>query len=230
MRNSLFVVLLASLLLSACGAQLSAEAQGTAMAMAVQLTVLASNPDESEEATATETETATLTATDEPTNTPEPQVTNEPTATASPEPTAFVVPDWPLVRVNDEGPLVFAIQHLLRAHGYNLSVDGKFGLQTRGQVVAFQGDKGLATDGIVGPQTWAKLIQGKTVKEGNTGPAVRAVQYLLHHQHGYNDVAVDGDFGPITDARSRKLQDDYDLTVDGIVGPETWKALVAIEP
>jgi peptidoglycan hydrolase-like protein with peptidoglycan-binding domain len=235
MRTTLMILALLSLLLAACGgAALSAEAQGTAMAMAVQLTVLAQDAQESAEATATEAETATPTATGEPTATDEPLPTDEPTATDTPEPTAtatpFVVPDWPLVRLNDEGPLVFALQHLLRSHGYNLAVDGKFGPQTRATVITFQNDKGLAADGIVGPQTWMRLIQGKMVKQNDTGQAVRAVQYLLRHLHGYNNVNVDGDFGPITNSRVEDFQDTYDLSVDGIVGPETWKALIAIEP
>jgi murein L,D-transpeptidase YcbB/YkuD len=35
--------------------------------------------------------------------------------------------------------------------------DGVFGRRTESAVKQFQGDKGLAADGIVGPQTWAAL-------------------------------------------------------------------------
>jgi peptidoglycan hydrolase-like protein with peptidoglycan-binding domain len=128
------------------------------------------------------------------------------------------------------GPEVYAIQHLLRSHGYNLTVDGNFGPQTRQQVIAFQNAKNLGADGIVGPQTWGALIQGRTIDQGDTGQAVRALQRLLRDKFGYNNVQVDADFGPITNNAVLDFQDEYDLTVDGIVGPETWQALVAIEP
>jgi peptidoglycan hydrolase-like protein with peptidoglycan-binding domain len=118
---------------------------------------------------------------------------------------------------------------LLRAQGYNLSVDGDFGPETRSRVIAFQGAEGLSADGIVGPNTWAALVDLPLVNENDSGPAVRAVQYLLSEKFGYNSVAVDGDFGPITDDAVRDFQAAYDLTVDGLVGAETWQALIAIE-
>jgi zinc D-Ala-D-Ala carboxypeptidase len=121
---------------------------------------------------------------------------------------------------------VFAIQYLLRAWGYSLSADGKFGPQTLSAVKGFQGAKGLATDGIVGPNTWTALIQGHTVKMGSSGDDVRAVQHLLRNAHGY-DIAVDGIFGSKTQAAVTGFQKSRGLAVDGIVGPQTWKALVA---
>jgi peptidoglycan hydrolase-like protein with peptidoglycan-binding domain len=47
---------------------------------------------------------------------------------------------------------------LLRANGYNVTPDGKFGPQTRTEVRNFQIAKGLDADGIVGPDTWQALI------------------------------------------------------------------------
>lgn len=237
MKSLTISLALLALLLTACGGgQLSTEAQQTTVAMAIQLTQLASDSGSTQAAAATETDTVTPTAsptetpidTQEPTATSQPTATDEPTATPTDEP--FEVPDWPLVRSGDQGPLVYAVQYLLRAHGYNLTVDGQFGPQTRNQVKAFQTAQSLSADGIVGENTWAALIQGNTVKQGSHGMAVRAVQYLLHYLHGYNNVDVDGDFGPTTDARTRKFQEKYDLSADGIVGPDTWQALIAIEP
>ena len=228
MKKQIMVMIFAALALTACG-QVDAGAQATTVAMAVQLTSIAQEiEDTAAQATATPTEPVEAT----PTNTAEPTATPEPTATDLPEPTAtaYVVPNWPLFRNGDEGPEVYAIQWLLHAQGSNLSVDGQFGAQTRSRVIAFQGDHGLAADGIVGPNTWAALVDLPLVNENESGPAVRAVQYLLSEKFGYNSVAVDGDFGHITDDAVRDFQAAYDLAVDGLVGAETWQALIATEP
>lgn len=62
-----------------------------------------------------------------------------------------------LLRQGSRGPDVQVIQQRLSDLGYTLSIDGNFGPGTRGAVVGFQGSKGLSTDGIVGPGTWAAL-------------------------------------------------------------------------
>lgn len=220
-----FLLLLVPLLLVAC-AGVSAEAQATTMAMAVELTLQAAQRQ-----TLTAQPTETLAAATEPpaetaSSTPEPTATTPPTATYTVTP--YPVPGWPLLRHGDSGPEVFAIQHLLRFHGYDVTVDGQFGPQTRVRVIAFQNAKNLGADGIVGPQTWQALIQGATLDQGDTGQAVRALQRLLN-KFGYN-LNVDAAFGPATHSAAAAFQAAYGLTADGIVGPDTWKALVAIEP
>src|SRR5664280_626832 len=54
---------------------------------------------------------------------------------------------------------------------------------------------------------------------------IKSVQYLLR-QHGHTNVAVDGIFGPITAAAVRDFQDVQGLLVDGVVGNQTWPALI----
>ena len=61
-------------------------------------------------------------------------------------------------------------------------------------------------------------------QEGSTGENVRSVQYLLN-DHG-SALAVDGDFGPLTSAAVRAFQASHGLGVDGIVGNQTWPALI----
>jgi peptidoglycan hydrolase-like protein with peptidoglycan-binding domain len=40
-------------------------------------------------------------------------------------------------------------------------------------------------------------------------------------------VQIDGIFGPQTEQAVRGFQDALDITVDGVVGPVTWRALVS---
>lgn len=219
-------LLLIPLLLVACTG-VSAEAQATTMAMAVELTLQAAHRETlTAQPTETPVEITTETPVETASSTPEPTATNPPTATYTV--TAYPVPDWPLLRNGDSGPEVFAVQHLLRSHGYDVTVDGQFGPQTRLRVIAFQNDKNLGADGIVGPQTWAALIQGRTLSQGDTGQGVRALQRLLV-KFGYN-VNVDATFGPATRTALVSFQGNYGLTADGVAGPDTWKALVAIVP
>lgn len=42
---------------------------------------------------------------------------------------------------------------------------------------------------------------------------------------GWRRMGVDGDFGPITEDLVRQFQKEKGLTVDGLVGPKTWKAI-----
>ena len=147
--------------------------------------------------------------------------------------TATVLP-FPLVRQGDQNHPVKTLQYLLRARGHSVAVDGIFGPLTEAAVRALQQQKGLAVDGIVGPNTWSALII--TVKQGSQGAAVRGVQEEFQFRNLSGDpstgVQVDGIFGPKTDAAVRGFQqalhqDIPSVTVDGIVGPVTWRALVS---
>ena len=62
------------------------------------------------------------------------------------------------------------------------------------------------------------------VRQGDQAHPVQTLQYLLR-AHG-RTLAVDGVFGPGTDAAVRAFQQQKGLAVDGIVGPATWLALI----
>ena len=136
---------------------------------------------------------------------------------------------WPLVKRGDNIFPVRSLQQLLRARNHPVAVDGIFGPNTEAAVKAFQQSNGLAADGIVGPQTWPKLVV--QVQMGSTGDAVRGVQEVMkfHDQSGGEGtpVQVDGIFGPRTDAWVRGFQTAVGTASDGIVGPITWRALVS---
>lgn len=136
---------------------------------------------------------------------------------------------WPLVKRGDKIFPVRPLQQLLRARNRPVAVDGNFGPATEAAVKAFQQSAGLSADGIVGPQTWPKLVV--QVKKGSTGDAVRGVQEVIKF-HDQSDgegqpVAIDGIFGPRTDAWVRGFQTAVGTPSDGIVGPITWRALVS---
>src|SRR5580704_8219351 len=136
---------------------------------------------------------------------------------------------WPLVKRGSQGHPVPALQYLLRARGHPVTVDGIFGPKTEAAVEGFQVADQIMVDGIVGPQTWGALIL--VVASGSTGDAVRGVQeeFQFRNLSGDpgQDLAVDGVFGPKTRAAVRAFQQALGITVDGIVGPVTWRALVS---
>ena len=63
-----------------------------------------------------------------------------------------------------------------------------------------------------------------TVSSGNRGVDVLAAQYLLQARNV--SVTADGDFGSGTVSAVRSFQSGAGLTQDGVVGPQTWGALV----
>ena len=148
--------------------------------------------------------------------------------------TTATISPWPLVRQGDQQHPVQTLQYLLGARGHTLTVDGIFGPGTDAAVRAFQQQKGLAVDGIVGPATWSALII--MVRQGSHGDPVRGAQEEFQFRNLSGDpgkgLQVDGIFGPETDAAVRGFQqalhqDIPSVTVDGIVGPVTWQALVS---
>lgn len=130
---------------------------------------------------------------------------------------------WPVIGQGATGSTVSVVQWLLRSNGQSVDVDGDFGPATEGAVMAFQRSRGYEADGVVGPRTWGGLIT--TLGRGATGDAVAALQTALN-AHG-SGLAVDGDFGPATDAAVRSYQSAQGLAVDGVAGPMTWSGLVA---
>ncbi len=131
--------------------------------------------------------------------------------------------DWPLQQVGGTGVDVRTVQHLLTHHGYPVAADGVFGAVTQGAVTDFQAANGLEPDGVVASATWASLLV--QVSAGSAGHPVTAVQAQLRSQ-GWR-LAVDGAFGPITEATVRDFQVARCIVSDGIAGPITWQTLVA---
>lgn len=131
-----------------------------------------------------------------------------------------------VLRIGNRGMKAAILQRKLLALGYNLPRfrdDGIFGMETQNAVRAFQKERGIAVDGIVGPKTGVEL---EKVLPRNTrllrienpmlkGNDVKAVQRVVN-------VTSDGIYGPKTEKAVKAYQKKHKLTVDGIVGPATW--------
>jgi hypothetical protein len=78
------------------------------------------------------------------------------------------------------------------------------------------------------PANWTEEIVKElpTLAQGATGADVRSVQGLLTARN--YPTAIDGIFGPNTDANVRSFQGANGLVVDGIVGPATWPKLLNV--
>jgi peptidoglycan hydrolase-like protein with peptidoglycan-binding domain len=68
-------------------------------------------------------------------------------------------------------------------------------------------------------------VKVSVLKKKAKGDAVRALQGVLN-AHGFDCGEVDGSFGAKTDAAVRAFQKARGLTVDGIVGEDTWTTLL----
>ena len=66
----------------------------------------------------------------------------------------------------------------------------------------------------------------QTLRKGSKGSAVIILQtQLLKLGYDLGPCGIDGDFGKSTDAAVRSFQSDHRLTVDGVVGKNTWAEL-----
>ncbi|HEX2297829.1 MAG TPA: peptidoglycan-binding protein [Pseudonocardiaceae bacterium] len=124
---------------------------------------------------------------------------------------------FPVLRRGDRNAAVRVAQYLLGDRGVAVTVDGIFGPRTEAAVKTFQTQHGLQQDGVVGELTWSRLI--RTLQEGGSGAAVKAVQVILSRIAQPLD--VDGAFGPKTKSAVKVFQADNGLQQDGIVGPQT---------
>jgi peptidoglycan hydrolase-like protein with peptidoglycan-binding domain len=143
-----------------------------------------------------------------------------------------------------QGESVRLLQRALRGAGYEPGrEDGVYGPETAAAVRRFQQAEGLPADGIVGPQTWQALAR----TEGGAGEALRKapLEGTLHGATGGEDVRraqealaaagfppgdLDGVYGYFTARAVQRFQSARGLRANGIVGPETWAALLASPP
>ena len=145
-----------------------------------------------------------------------------------------------IVFFNFPGDSVNRISHVgivesVRPDGSIVTIEGNTderGGRTGGKVMRKVRRVGIVGYGIpdydgAGPRPAASAspaFPGRMLGLGARGPSVRLVQGRLV-QLKVARLAVDGDFGPMTQAAVKKFQQARRLEVDGVVGPRTWKAL-----
>ena len=166
-------------------------------------------------------------------------------------------PGTPL-RVGSTGPNVVTLQVALNriAQSYPAipkipTADGIFGPRTEATVRSFQQIFNLTPDGIVGPATWYAIVrlytavtrlaelrsQGQqfysinwsppnALQEGSTGDKVRQLQYMLAILSDYipsiPPLTIDGIYGPETRRAVLAAQRRFALPETGTVDPRTW--------
>jgi len=128
--------------------------------------------------------------------------------------------------------------------------DGKFGPATRSAVMAFQRLFGLTADGVIGSNTWYRIIDirnslpstppstglppypGTALRFGSRGNDVTTVQNRLNTVRrvfpAIPALTADGSFGPATQTAVTAFQRIFGLTADGVVGPNTWNKIMSV--
>ncbi len=147
-------------------------------------------------------------------------------------------------RRGDVGPAVAEISSTLTALGLLPGSDrpgdhAVFDQAVEHAVRTFQQQRGLITDGMVGPATFRALrdatyhLGGRPlaylVSAPMTGDDVFALQEKLL-ELGYDAGRADGTFGPQIEKALRNFQRDYGLVPDGICGPATVRSLRQLAP
>ena len=117
---------------------------------------------------------------------------------------------------------------------FNLTADGAVGRQTWYKIsyiyvsvkdLAELTSEGEVSSGTLSDGTWG----GTVLRTGSTGSAVEQLQFWLNtlaqYESSIPSLTVDGVYGTGTANTVRAFQRKYGLTVDGVVGRDTWTEL-----
>jgi peptidoglycan hydrolase-like protein with peptidoglycan-binding domain len=145
------------------------------------------------------------------------------------------ISNYPILRIGNEGEEVKQLQQLLmpRLPGPDrFPINGIFNSETEHAVETVQYQFFLKQTGVADEMVWkslyAKAPVGKpTLRRGVKSELVAMVQEVLK-DNGLYGGGVDGDFGTGTENAIKHVQRSRNLTVDGIIGSQTWKALCDI--
>ena len=144
---------------------------------------------------------------------------------------AFLDPDIPRLKTNsiynnDTITMVKAFQKK-----YNLPVTGVF-TYSDWKVLKNVYDKILTSFPSEYKDYVTELYPNKFLVLGSTGEDVKRFQRFLlaicKYDKSIPGVRVNGIFDELTENSVKKIQDDYDLDITGIVGPFTWRQVVEL--
>lgn len=176
---------------------------------------------------------------------PAPSDPATPSSPALPDPASPPAGLW--VQYGNSGGLVTQLQTKLQSlNYYQGAADGNFGYSTYLAVRAFQRANGVQVDGIVGQVTWSKMF-GPGAIPAAAAPAPVPVDAPFRLQYGNTDPLVGqmktklaalnytvGGGGDLFDYTTylavRSFQYYNNLKRDGVVGPNTWAALMGPSP
>jgi len=142
-----------------------------------------------------------------------------------------------LIREGDRSVEVTDVQSRLRALGFAIDDEaGSFGAATTAAVRAFQQNRGILVDGIVGPHTWSQIVEASWYLGDRDlylkhppmrGDDVSALQARLNAL-GFDAGKEDGIFGVATDRAVRAFQKEYGVAGDGIFGLVSHSSLMGL--
>lgn len=155
------------------------------------------------------------------------------------------IPLYPGDRSSDIRHMQAALNQIAAVYtGINRqTVDGRYGGNMSAAVRRFQRQFALASDAILGADSWAKIVQvrnglqagsplpvsppypGMVLQQGLSGDSVRFVQSYLARVTG-RGLTVDGIYGRSTTTVAAEFQHTHGLAMDGKVGRKTWDMLI----
>ena len=124
--------------------------------------------------------------------------------------------------------------------------DGKYGVDTADAVRDWQAYANLPINGKIGLDTWNSIVnqlrelgiitnipvysRSYYLTQGNQGLDVFKMQEYLNEIAAKNNclrpIPLDGTFGPRTTTMVQQYQYLYDLTIDGVIGKNTWDSII----
>lgn len=139
---------------------------------------------------------------------------------------------YPILKLGCEGAKVEELQRLLmpRLPGPDrFPINGVFDSETEHAVETAQYQFFLKQTGIADEMLWKSLyakapVNKPVLRRGAKNELVTMVQEVLKDNGLYRG-AVDGDFGVGTETAIKNVQRSHRLTVDGVIGNQTWKVL-----
>lgn len=124
-----------------------------------------------------------------------------------------------ILKRGSKGDMVKAVQYIVGA-----AADGIFGAKTETAVMNYQKRYGLDADGIVGRNTYRKIVDNApTLRFGSTGIYVNVLEVLI------TKMKPDGIYSSDEIAHVKTYQASKDLEIDGVVGKKTWSALFGLD-